>query len=269
MNMNNERDNRNTNSKEEPKRKYRLNKKKFAIAMSVLCFAAAALMVAIYYLMSAEEREAVAALNPPQQTPGSQATAEISKSIYGRLIVVDAGHGGFDPGATGVSGTREDELNLKVAFLLKAELESMGAEVIMTRSDENALAETKDADMAKRREIITQSGSDIVVSVHMNSFPDDPEVSGPLVLFMKGSANGKKLAQAIIDSMNAELEPDKKGRSRSESNLFILKSGNQPCVIVECGYISNAKEEEKLVTDDYQRKVVKAICSGVAVYFNG
>jgi N-acetylmuramoyl-L-alanine amidase len=270
--MNNERDDRNSKTGEQPKRKYRLNKRKFAVAISVLCFTVAAIMIADHYISSVGEKEVVAAINPPQQTPGAQNSEKPSGGgtgsggISGKLILVDAGHGGFDPGAEGVSGTREDELNLKVAFILKEELESLGAQVIMTRSDENAIAETKELDMAKRREIIEQCGSDIVVSVHMNSFGDS-NVSGPLVMYMAGSENGKNLAETIISSMNEMLEPDSEGKTRSENDKFILKSGNQPCVIVECGYISNSKEEEKLVSEQYQRNVAKAICSGLEVYF--
>ncbi len=182
---------------------------------------------------------------------------------------MDAGHGGFDPGAESENGIREDELNLKVAFFLKSELESLGAKVILTRSDEGALAQTKEADMAKRREIIEQSGSDIVVSVHMNSFTDDPSVSGPLVLYMTGSEKGKTLASAIIESMNERLETEKDGKARSEGNLYILKSGYQPCVIVECGYMSNTQEERKLTSEEYQQSVAKAIGRGIEAYFNG
>ena len=68
----------------------------------------------------------------------------------------------------------------------------------------NAIADTKDADMAKRRQIISESGADIFISIHMNSY-DDPKISGPLVLFEPGSEEGKKLAEAILESLNEEL----------------------------------------------------------------
>lgn len=266
--MSYERDDRDPRGGEEVKHKYRLNKRKFAVTISLLCFAVAAIMIAVHYVRAAGEKEAVAALNPPLQTQqGKPTVGEPRGGIAGKHIVVDAGHGGFDPGAEGASGTREDGINLKVAFLLKEELESLGARVTMTRTDENAIAETKDLDMAKRREVIIQSASDIVVSVHMNSFPDS-EVSGPLVMFMSGSENGKRLADCIISCMNENLRHDTDGKTRSENDKYILKSGYQPCVIVECGYISNPREEEKLLSEDYQSEVAKAISEGVAAYFN-
>ena len=134
----------------------------------------------------------------------------------------------------------------------------------MTREDDGALADTKDADMAERRRIIMESGSDIVVSIHLNSFKDS-QVSGPLVLFMPGSEQGQKLADAVQQSLNTALEAS--GSARSES-LYILKSGNQPCILVECGYISNEEEERNLMRSDYQQKVAKAICGGLATYFS-
>ena len=187
------------------------------------------------------------------------------EAMEGKLIVLDAGHGGFDVGAIGVSGAYEDDVNLKVAFFLKDNLEAAGARVIMTREDGNAIADTKDGDMAKRREIITESGSDIVVSIHMNT-AKDPGVSGPLALYMPGSTCGEALAKAIQASMIEKLAPDCKNCARCEK-LYILESGAQPCVIAECGFISNAEEEALLMTEDYQRKVARAIADGCEDYF--
>jgi N-acetylmuramoyl-L-alanine amidase len=252
------------------KRKYRLNKRKFAATMSVLCFIIVGTVLAIHYVGDDSEREAIAAVDPPQKTVTAaprKSSEPATQGLKGKSIVVDAGHGGFDPGASGASGSEEDDINLAVAQFLKAEFEDRGAEVIMTRSDENAIAGTKAEDMEKRRVIIHDSGSDIMVSVHMNWFKDD-SVSGPLVLFMPGSDQGKVLAECIQQHLNDDLEPDTKGSARSD-NLLVLRAGSQPSVLVECGFISNPQEEEKLLTEDYQRKVAKAICDGVADFING
>lgn len=248
-------------------KRYRFNAKKFATTMSVLCFMIAGAIIAVNYLSENSDGGAIAALDAPQRTAkaSAQNSGAITEGLAGKSIVVDAGHGGFDPGASGVSGSEEDDINLAVSEFLKAELEGRGAKVTMTRSDENAIADTKDADMEKRRVIIHDSGSDIVVSVHMNSFKDDI-VSGPLVLFMTGSDKGKKLADYIQQRLNDELEPDSKGNARSD-NLHVLRAGNQPSVLVECGFLSNPDEEKKLLTEDYQKKVAKAICDGVEDYF--
>jgi N-acetylmuramoyl-L-alanine amidase len=273
-------------TKEIKRNRYRINGKKLWGALLVLGFISACIVIIAASLNRAEaavgtERwtspsaiitivQSSAAQSAEAQTGASASqphTTNPAEALKGRLIVVDAGHGGFDPGASGVSGVREDELNLQVAMKLKAELEARGAEVIMTREDENALAATKEEDMAKRRRIIEESGSDIVISVHMNSFPQDPGVSGPLVLFAPGSEQGKKLAGWIQDYLNEALEDD--GSARSHDNLIILESGTQPCVIVECGYLSNEEEEEALRQEDYQQRVTEAICDGAAAFFCG
>jgi len=233
---------------------------KVYLSIALLCFIAAACVMGIHFAMQAQVS---AGEKNIFSESGSSAAPD---ALSGRLVVVDAGHGGFDPGASGADGTREDELNLKVAACLKTALESYGAQVIMTRSDENALAGTKEEDMAERRRIITESQSNIVVSIHMNSYTDET-ASGPLVLFMKGSSRGERLAKCIQRSMIKLLKPDRENSARSD-DLYILRSGNQPCVIVECGYMSNKKELQRLKSADYQQQLADAICQGVIDYFS-
>ncbi len=273
-----------------PGRRYRLNGKKLLGALLAIGFTAAVCVYAAAALKKAANAElavigeGIPVSSPadaaskttqtgsfPDTTEGLVQTTDTTPSqtdpvgIDGRVIVVDAGHGGFDPGTIGVSGLREDDLNLAVAGYLKDELEACGARVVMTREDEGALAADKKSDMAERRRIIEQSGSDIVISIHMNNFKQDPKVWGPLVLFMLGSDRGKKLAEAVQESLNTALNAS--GTARSE-NLYILKSGNQPCVLVECGYLSNEEEERRLGQPDHQKKVAAAICEGVSAYFS-
>ena len=248
------------------KRKYRLNKKKFvAVVISLCCLAVVIVLITEALAGAYTDVQAMEIPGIPERTEDSpeQTVEQAVKILEGRLIVIDAGHGGFDPGAIGVDGTYESELNLEIAKSLKTELESYGAQIIMTRSDGNALADSKQTDMAERRRIIEESGSDIVISIHMNSH-EDSSISGPLVLFMPNSENGKKLADTVQESLNDELAAE--GMARSD-NLYILRSGNQPCILIECGYISNASEESMLKRQDYQLKVVKSICEGIEKYF--
>lgn len=243
------------------RRRYRFNPKKLSITLiSLGCFAV--LIALIVQLVGSEKTSAYSGLAPSSE---NSQLAELD-GLKEKCIVIDAGHGGADPGTIGPSGVQEDDLNLKVAQFLQDALESQGAKVIMTRSDENAIADTKDEDMAERRRIIESSGSDIVISIHMNFF-DDPSISGPLVLYMTGSAQGEKLADSIIGSIDNVISTD--GKTRAESDLYILKSGNQPCVLVECGYLSNASEEASLSREDYQKKIADAICEGAAAFFGG
>lgn len=240
------------------RRKYRFNAKKLGITLiSIGCIAVLiALILQHFGSQPASAKNGIA----PQKTQ----TADLD-ALKGKSIVIDAGHGGFDPGAVGSKETREDELNLKVAKLLQKDFEAAGVNVIMTRSTDDAIAETKDEDMAERRRIIVESGSDIVISIHMNSHTDS-SISGPLVLFMPGSDKGKQLAEGIMGCINDAVNAD--GSARAE-DLYVLKSGNQPCVLVECGYISNAMEEANLAHEDYQKKIADAIFNGAALFFGG
>jgi len=183
------------------------------------------------------------------------------------IIVIDAGHGGFDGGAIGrFTKVREDELNLAVSKKLQRLFEDNGYSVIMTREDENAVAVTKEGDMWKRRNIIDNSNADIVISVHMNKY-QATSVAGPITFYFEKSSEGKKLAEFIQNEMNAALKPYKP-RGYLPERYYILRSGECPCVLVECGFLSNEREEQLLQTDDYQNKCAYAIFRGATIYFD-
>jgi N-acetylmuramoyl-L-alanine amidase len=202
-----------------------------------------------------------AALLLPQ--PQSLATMKTAKFT----VVIDAGHGGLDGGAVGrLTNVREDGLNLIIAYKLKELFEKNGVTVIMTRTDEKALGGSKNEDMAKRREIIENSGADIVISIHMNKF-QDASVSGPMAFYHEKSDDGKKLAELIQAELNERLDPPRPRKFKPET-YFILRSGGCPCVLIECGFLSNEREECLLQTDDYQNLCAKAIYAGARAYID-
>ncbi len=180
------------------------------------------------------------------------------------LVVIDAGHGGFDGGAVGTeTGAVEAELNLRVAELLADELTKLGYYVVMTRSTDEALADTKDADMKRRAEIFNLPNADLVVSIHMNKFRDR-SISGPMVFFMKGSDEGKALAESVMRSLCEAL-----GRPQRHTNpedLFVLRVPKAPSVLVECGFLSNAADERLLASPEYQKKLAEGIAAGIRDY---
>jgi N-acetylmuramoyl-L-alanine amidase len=213
----------------------------------IVCFFIVAAIVAIVLLL----------------LPESQSVMGVAKYT----VVIDAGHGGLDGGAVGrLTGVREDGLNLVVAKKLKSLFEKNGIAVVMTRSDEKALDSSKHADMARRREIIQSAGADIVISIHMNKFQDSA-VSGPMAFYHEGSEEGKKLAELIQTELNARLDPPKPRTFRPET-YFILRSGDCPCVLVECGFLSNEREERLLQSEDYQDLCAKAIYAGARAYID-
>lgn len=195
----------------------------------------------------------------------NSASAQVMKQNRG-TIVIDAGHGGFDAGASGkATKVREDVLNLAVAQKLRRLFEINGFRVIMTREDDNAVANTKKKDMARREQIIEENKPDAVISIHMNKFPDS-SVSGPMAFYYEESEQGKILAQLIQERLNEYLQPPKP-RTFKPQNYFMLRHGECPCILVECGFLSNEREEGLLQTEEYQEKTAKAIYLGVDAYF--
>lgn len=181
------------------------------------------------------------------------------------VVVIDAGHGGVDGGAIGVAtGVVEAELNLKYAYALKAELEARGMTVVMTRTDEGALASGKKADMAARKKIMNGCDADIVVSIHMNKFTDRG-ASGPMAFYEKGSDEGKLLATAVITGVCEALE--RRVRLANPADYYVIRESDMPAVLVECGFLSNASDESLMQTDDYMKALVRGIADGVEAYF--
>ncbi|MBQ7103154.1 MAG: N-acetylmuramoyl-L-alanine amidase, partial [Anaerotignum sp.] len=120
-------------------------------------------------------------------------------------IVLDAGHGGWDPGKTGTNGANEKELNLAIVEKLEEYLEQGGAEVILTRGNDDALGDGKRTDMAERRRIANESGADILVSIHQNAFPS-AKVKGAQVFYHNSSGSGKVLAECVQESLRHRVD---------------------------------------------------------------
>lgn len=180
-------------------------------------------------------------------------------------IVLDAGHGGFDPGTTGTkTGIHEHYINLAIALKLQTLLENAGYTVIMTRIDDNALANSKEGDMVAREEIITSSNADIFVSIHQNAF-DNPDVKGPEVYYNMNSDSGKYLAEYIQNSLDTKLEVVKSRGIRAAEHR--LTKYLPYSVLIECGYLTNPAEEALLVSNEYQMKVAEAIFEGINKFF--
>lgn len=181
-------------------------------------------------------------------------------------VVIDAGHGGSDPGSIGYkTKVHEDELNLKMSKLLKQKLEKAGINVVMTREDNNALIEGsgkkwKRKDMEARRELIIKTRPNMVISLHQNSYTNH-SLRGAQVFYDKKSEISKQIAESIQEQFKIGL--DKSIKAPSPGDYFMLKCSTAPSVIVECGFLSNAEEEKLLQTDSYQEKIIDAIYKGI------
>lgn len=187
-----------------------------------------------------------------------------------RCIVLDAGHGGSDPGKVGCNDVLEKDINLSIVYKLKTLFENKGFKVVLTRTDDKALVDDnaknmKIEDMRNRVALITETMPVMTVSIHQNSFPDS-SISGPQVFFYDQSPEGETIAATLQDTINSIMEPPKPRVSKSNDDYYILKKTPTPTVIVECGFLSNEKEAADLVTDAYQQKLARAIYLGVCEY---
>lgn len=192
-----------------------------------------------------------------------------AESITHKVIIVDPGHGGFDPGKPGVKGEDEKHLNLKIALLLRDYLQNAGAIVLMTRTTDDDVdgieGKHKSRDMVERKKIA--EAGDILVSIHQNSFTQ-PSVHGAQVFFNGKSTEGKRLAQTIQASIKQYADLDNRRAAKSNTNYYVLKATQIPAVIIECGFLTNPEEEAKLNSLEYQEKMALSIYLGIKEYFN-
>jgi N-acetylmuramoyl-L-alanine amidase len=205
----------------------------------------------------------------------SQTATAANKTADQRTVIVDAGHGGEDPGKiSNYSGLKEKDLNLKIAFKVKELLEQDNYNVIMTREEDKLVYKegTTDIyykrlqDLTRRKEIMDTSGADIVVSIHANSFTD-PRYYGAQTFYPADSPESKKLAECIQKSLRENVDKNNKRGPQVKQTIVITKNLKTPTVIVETGFLSNAEEERKLATDEYQVLIAKAIRKGIDNYF--
>lgn len=190
-----------------------------------------------------------------------------------KIIVIDAGHGGADPGMIGIGGLEEKGINLAVSMKLKEALENQGFTVVMTRQEDKGLYEEgtrnkKVQDMQNRIEIMEKAKPILAVSIHQNSYTEE-SVKGPQVFYYETSAEGQKLAVNIQSALNTELSTERPRKEKGNTSYFLLKKS--PCVlnIVECGFLTNKKEAELLQTEEYQQKIVEAVVKGIVQYMEG
>ena len=186
-------------------------------------------------------------------------------------IVVDAGHGGDDPGKIGINDALEKDINLQIALKLQKILEQNNIKVVMTRNTDAGLysegtTNKKAEDMQKRCKIIENSNALFTVSIHQNSYTEE-YVSGPQVFYYTTSAEGKEIAGCIQNVMNKELQIERPREIKANDTYYILKRSEAPAVIVECGFLSNEREAALLITDTYQQKAAESICDGIQKYF--
>lgn len=186
------------------------------------------------------------------------------------VIVLDAGHGGDDPGKVGVNGELEKDLNLSIVLILKELLEE-DYTVILTRDTDTMLSDEgvsnkKTSDLKNRVKLINESSCDIAILIHQNSFQSQ-SAKGAQVFYHAGSEDGKLLATCLQEELIAGSDPSNTRTIKSDQTYYILKNATPTVVIVECGFLSNPEEAAKLCLLSYQESLALSIKNGIDRYY--
>lgn len=181
-------------------------------------------------------------------------------------VVLDAGHGGGDPGKVGVGDILEKDINLEIAKLVEGKLKKKKITVVMTRESDEMLAgenqeATKMGDMKERVRLINETQPQLVVSIHQNSYQDS-SVSGAQVFYYSRSPEGESAALLMQQALQG-VKPENTRQAKANDSYYMLKKTEYPTIIVECGFLSNPQEAQELADKEYQEKMADAVAQGI------
>ena len=232
---------------------------------SKIGFGGTALLAAVCVLIFAVVRYNLAA--------ASAAIAQIPATV-----IIDAGHGGEDGGATGITGASESQINLEIALRLEQLLSFCGLDTLMIRTtdtavytgDCNTFSEKKVSDLKNRTALVNRTPSAILISIHQNHFSQS-KYSGAQVFYSKNfSDECSGLAQSIQESIVYFTQPKNKREIKPcGTSVYLIYNAVKPAVLVECGFLSNKEEAEKLKTEEYQKQIAFSIATGILNYYEG
>lgn len=183
--------------------------------------------------------------------------------------MANSAHGGFDGGATSVFGVLEKDINLEIALKTQKILSTLGYNVVMTRTEDCALKSTKKDDMYERLKIIRKYPDSVFVSIHQNQFSVEKYFGAQMFYGHKNEDESKRLANILQQNFKENLSPQNNRQvKKSPSDLFLFKNAEQPCVLIECGFLSNRNEAALLSNDTYQTKIAFTISQSITEYLN-
>ncbi|UOR12213.1 N-acetylmuramoyl-L-alanine amidase [Halobacillus amylolyticus] len=214
-----------------------------------------------WYKISYKDMEAYVAgwiVKAGSSSTPPQPSNKKSDSLSGKTIMIDAGHGGFDPGAIGANGSYEKTLTLQTTKKLKNAIEQNGAHVMMTRSNDSYVS------LSARTILSNTSKADVFVSIHYNSFPKDISVSGIGTYYYH--SNSKSVASNIQSSLAEAV--DLRDRGIKHGDFHVLKNNKKPAVLLELGFLSNPTEERIVKSSVFQNKVTQGVVNGLISYFD-
>ena len=189
---------------------------------------------------------------------------EVSKGI----VLIDAGHGGIDGGAQSKNGTIEKDINLQISKRLKERLEKEGYKVYMTREEDKELSPKKVKDLEARCKMKIETKCDVFISIHQNKFNSE-KCFGAQVWYASNEKS-MKLAKYVQDSLKEGVKDNNKRleKAAKEQYKILRDKYDGACLIVECGFLSNNEEEQRLKSESHQNQIVDGITIGINKYFD-
>lgn len=233
---------------------YRIRKRDICLTVTIICLMA----LAVRNLSLRVEAASLQAM---------------SWTVANKVIVIDPGHGGGDPGAVGASGTLEKDITLSMAKRLEKLFSQAGAVVILTREadvdlsdpDTKGVLAKKRQDLGRRVALANKNKADVYLSIHVNSFPST-KWSGAQTFYQGGQQGSKNLAEAIQEQLRKIMGNTK--RVAKAMDFYTNRETEMPSTIIEIGFMSNFREEKLMKQADYQNRLTWSIYSGVVKYFS-
>ena len=197
----------------------------------------------------------------------SELTANVSNKAEDKIVVViDPGHGGEDPGKVGINDVLEKDLNLQISKKVQELLKEVDIEVVMTRENDK-VPDAKRKDLDQRVNLINDTNPTLALCIHQNSYPD-AAIKGAQVFYHTITPEAGDIASIIQEELRV-VDPSNTRQIKENDTYYMLKKTKVPTVIVECGFLTNPEEAEKLTQEEYQDQIAHAICNGIAKWLDG
>lgn len=205
-----------------------------------------------------------------QRSVFSSKKAMSNNASSGKVIIIDPGHGGEDGGAQSESGILEKHINMSISNYLNELFSFFGYDTVMTRTDDrliydsgcNTIREKKVSDIHNRMTILENNPDAVFLSIHQNHF-DGSSCRGTQVFYSGNNDRSERIAQSIQETVVSDIQQDNKRKiKKSGSEIYLLCHAESPAVMVECGFLSNPEEAQKLNTDEYQKIMAFEIFKG-------
>lgn len=200
------------------------------------------------------------------------ALARLDTETSDRVIIIDAGHGGIDGGATSCTGVLESQLNLQIALRLEDLMHLLGMETQMIRrtdvsvyTEGSTIAAQKVSDLKQRVRIVNETEDALLISIHQNTFPDG-RYSGAQV-FVAHNEESRLLGEKLQANLIRTLNPGSHRKCKQADGIYLMEHIQRPGILLECGFLSNIAEEAKLRSTDYQQQLCAVIAATISAHW--